>query len=99
MAFFKWRKSEPAPARETEAPTDDDAVEQPEDEQPEGALDDDEDAHDDESDDHEDDGGVDEDVERSWRARAAAVIVGGASTGSKRPEALYGAGADFGPTH
>ncbi|HKG96084.1 MAG TPA: aminotransferase class III-fold pyridoxal phosphate-dependent enzyme, partial [Gemmatimonadaceae bacterium] len=100
MAFFKWRKSEPAPAGETEAPTDDDAVEQPEDEQPEGALDDDEDAHDDdESDDHEDDGGVDEDVERSWRARAAAVIVGGASTGSKRPEALYGAGADFGPTH
>jgi glutamate-1-semialdehyde aminotransferase len=34
-----------------------------------------------------------------WRARAADVIPGGASTGSKRPAALFGEGADFGPTH
>ena len=33
-----------------------------------------------------------------WRDRAEAVIPGGASTGSKRAEALYGAGGD-GPTH
>jgi glutamate-1-semialdehyde aminotransferase len=32
-------------------------------------------------------------------ARAANVIPGGASTGSKRPDALYGADTDFGPTH
>ena len=31
--------------------------------------------------------------------RAAASIVGGASTGSKRPEALYGAPTPAGPTH
>ena len=31
--------------------------------------------------------------------RAAATIVGGASTGSKRPEALYGRSAPAGPTH
>ena len=34
-----------------------------------------------------------------WRARAADVIPGGASTGSKRAAALYGEGTDFGPTH
>jgi glutamate-1-semialdehyde 2,1-aminomutase len=34
-----------------------------------------------------------------WRTRAAAVIPGGASTGSKRPEALFGPDTDFGPTH
>ena len=28
-----------------------------------------------------------------WRSRAAAVIPGGSSTGSKRPEALYGSRA------
>ena len=33
-----------------------------------------------------------------WRARAAAVIPGGSSTGSKRPDAMFGAGFD-GPTH
>ncbi len=33
-----------------------------------------------------------------WRARAAAIIPGGASTGSKRPDAMFGAGFD-GPTH
>ena len=34
-----------------------------------------------------------------YRERAAAVILGGASTGSKRPDALYGPGTAFGPTH
>jgi glutamate-1-semialdehyde 2,1-aminomutase len=34
-----------------------------------------------------------------WRARAAAVLPTGASTGSKRPEALYGSEDAIGPTH
>ena len=34
-----------------------------------------------------------------WRARAAQVIPNGASTGSKRPAALYGADDAVGPTH
>ena len=33
-----------------------------------------------------------------WRARAAAVIPGGTSTGSKRPDSMFGAG-HAGPTH
>ncbi len=33
-----------------------------------------------------------------WRSRAAAVIPGGTSTGSKRPDAMFGAGQP-GPTH
>ena len=33
-----------------------------------------------------------------WRARAAAVIPGGTSTGSKRPDAMFGLG-QAGPTH
>ncbi len=33
-----------------------------------------------------------------WRARAAAVIPGGSSTGSKRPDAMFGPGV-AGPTH
>ena len=37
--------------------------------------------------------------EIDWRSRAAAVIPGGASTGSKRPEALYGRSDAEGPTH
>ncbi len=40
-----------------------------------------------------------EDLERSWRARARDVIPGGSSTGSKRPEALYGDGNEGGPSH
>ncbi|MCY7380782.1 MAG: aminotransferase class III-fold pyridoxal phosphate-dependent enzyme [Gemmatimonadaceae bacterium] len=36
---------------------------------------------------------------RSWRERAAAVLPTGASTGSKRAEALYGALDENGPTH
>jgi glutamate-1-semialdehyde 2,1-aminomutase len=40
-----------------------------------------------------------EDVDRSWRKRALDVLPGGGSTGSKRPEALYGDGNEAGPTH
>ena len=56
----------------------------------------------------DDDGGDDElpeqgdedtDLDLQWRSRAADVIPGGASTGSKRPEALYGMDAESGPTH
>jgi glutamate-1-semialdehyde 2,1-aminomutase len=36
---------------------------------------------------------------RATHLRAAATIVGGASTGSKRPEALYGRADPLGPTH
>ncbi|MBC7791360.1 MAG: aminotransferase class III-fold pyridoxal phosphate-dependent enzyme [Anaerolineae bacterium] len=35
----------------------------------------------------------------TWRVRAADLIPGGASTGSKRPDALYGPETSFGPTH
>ena len=45
----------------------------------------------------EHDGALDE--AREWRERAADVIPGGASTGSKRPAALYGSDATLGPTH
>ncbi|HEX6964480.1 MAG TPA: aminotransferase class III-fold pyridoxal phosphate-dependent enzyme [Gemmatimonadaceae bacterium] len=38
-------------------------------------------------------------IDADWRRRAAAVIPGGASTGSKRPDALFGPESDFGPTH
>ncbi len=34
-----------------------------------------------------------------WRTRAADIIPGGASTGSKRPAALFGDGATSAPTH
>ena len=44
-------------------------------------------------------GDPDADLELDWRQRAAAVIPGGASTGSKRADALYGPGTSFGPTH
>lgn len=38
-------------------------------------------------------------ADSAWRDRAAAVIPGGASTGSKRPDALFGDGAYACPTH
>src|SRR5690242_20491965 len=38
-------------------------------------------------------------LDSAWRARAAAVIPGGASTGSKRPDALFGEDAEDVPTH
>ena len=41
--------------------------------------------------------GIDPDLQ--WRDRAADVIPGGASTGSKRAAALYGENTVFGPTH
>src|ERR1035437_5236044 len=34
-----------------------------------------------------------------WAARAAELLPTGASTGSKRPEALYGTAEPTGPTH
>src|SRR6476660_5259544 len=37
--------------------------------------------------------------EIDWRARAAQVLPTGASTGSKRPAALYGSDDAVGPTH
>src|SRR5215207_6254600 len=40
----------------------------------------------------------DTDEDALWRDRASAVIPGGASTGSKRPDALYGE-AGVGPAH
>src|SRR5574338_1506065 len=45
----------------------------------------------------EGDAGIDHDAD--WRSRAADVIPGGASTGSKRPVALYGDASTTGPTH
>jgi glutamate-1-semialdehyde 2,1-aminomutase len=44
-------------------------------------------------------GDPDVDLDQQWRGRAADVIPGGASTGSKRPAALYGEGSTVGPTH
>lgn len=46
----------------------------------------------------EDTGGA-EAILGDWRLRAAAVIPGGASTGSKRPSALYGEHTDAGAAH
>lgn len=44
-------------------------------------------------------GAPEEAAERSWRARADSVLPTGASTGSKRAEALYGTADGNGPTH
>jgi len=44
------------------------------------------------------DEGVESPTDETWLARAHRVIVGGASTGSKRADRIYGAVAD-GPTH
>ena len=38
-------------------------------------------------------------TEDDWAARAAELLPTGASTGSKRPEALYGTSEPAGPTH
>lgn len=46
----------------------------------------------------ESDVGVEQD-DADWRARARAVLPTGASTGSKRAEAMYGSADAFGPTH
>lgn len=48
----------------------------------------------------EDDSGLPEEApDRGWTARAADVISGGASTGSKRPAGLYGTDTPSAPTH
>src|SRR5690242_576051 len=46
-----------------------------------------------------DDGPPEDIIERSWRDRAAAVLPTGASTGSKRPLALYGDETADAPAH
>lgn len=40
-----------------------------------------------------------DEIDAEWRDRAAAVIPGGTSTGSKRPAALYGPTSSRGPSH
>lgn len=40
-----------------------------------------------------------DDIDRDWRERAALVIPGGSSTGSKRPASIYGPDSSAGPTH
>ena len=40
-----------------------------------------------------------DEIDEDWRTRAAAVIPGGSSTGSKRPAALYGEATTTGPSH
>ncbi|MFN8579760.1 MAG: aminotransferase class III-fold pyridoxal phosphate-dependent enzyme [Gemmatimonadaceae bacterium] len=40
-----------------------------------------------------------EDIDQEWQSRAAAVIPGGASTGSKRPQSMYGVAEPAAPTH
>ena len=48
----------------------------------------------------EPEGALDADgIDLDWRERAAIVIPGGTSTGSKRPAALYGPGSTLGPAH
>ncbi len=70
------------------------AADQPEPESP------DEDAPSDLSVAPEDDSNLPEEApDRPWFERAAAVIAGGASTGSKRPEAMWGTAEPDGPTH
>ena len=81
--LFRGRSPEPTPEREPDALIDETAVE-------EGG---------DETDVPPEWDATGEDVERSWRARASDVLPGGSSTGSKRPEALYGEGNESGPSH
>ena len=81
--LFRGRSPEPTPERDPDALTDESAVEESGDE---AEVPPEWDA-------------TGEDLDRSWRARAADVLPGGSSTGSKRPEALYGEGNESGPTH
>ena len=81
--LFRGRSPEPTPEREPDALTDETVVE-------EGG---------DETDVPPEWDATGEDIERSWRARASDVLPGGSSTGSKRPEALYGEGNESGPSH
>ncbi len=43
--------------------------------------------------------GSEDSLDPHWRARARDAIPGGASTGSKRPDSLWGDGDEDGPTH
>lgn len=87
MPFFRRSRPAEAPAPAAEAVEQDDA---------DGEAD---------ADDQDDELGApeelegDDDIEADWARRAAAVIPGGSSTGSKRPEALYGEAPDGRPTH
>src|SRR5437868_4251201 len=57
------------------------------------------DADESEDDDANSDGDAEETPYVGWRERAEAVLPMGASTGSKRTEALYGGADADGPTH
>ncbi|MFL5578125.1 MAG: aminotransferase class III-fold pyridoxal phosphate-dependent enzyme [Gemmatimonadaceae bacterium] len=84
MAFFRSRKSESPPLSVPQPEhVADDAID---DETPEGG--------DEYGDEYRED-----DVAREWRDRADAVIPGGASTGSKRPAALFGPDDATSPAH
>ena len=93
MRFFRFRDRSATPA-----PTDDarEGAEETEESSSAARAADSADEADEEIDYAVPDEETDEDT--LWRDRAAAVIPGGASTGSKRPEALYGE-AGTGPTH
>lgn len=82
--FFRKREEHPSPDDKAEEPT-----------VPDGQLD--EDAADESLPPEFDEGA--HAIEISWRDRASAVLPGGTSTGSKRPDALYGPGNEEGPTH
>lgn len=84
--FFRG-KQDPAPPDEASTPEEEDL--------PADAIDEDDDASDvppewDEASDE---------IDVSWRRRAADVIPGDSSTGSKSPASVYGAGNEQGPTH
>jgi glutamate-1-semialdehyde aminotransferase len=83
--FFRGKQQQSSPERE------------PDEETAEAQVDDEEPAAEDDVPPEWDATG--EDVERSWRTRARDVLPGGASTGSKRPAALYGDLNEAGPTH
>jgi glutamate-1-semialdehyde aminotransferase len=85
--FFRRRDSESAPRAE------------PEEDEPQAGLEQAGDAPPEEEAMAPEHDGELEQHEQRWRARAADVIPGGTSTGSKRPHALYGEGNTSGPTH
>lgn len=88
MRFFRRKEQQPPAPAEAVSDLADEEVEAPY-------------ADDDASEDAVPEGEAEDEIgaDEAWSRRAAAVIAGGASTGSKRREALYGEGADFGPTH
>jgi glutamate-1-semialdehyde 2,1-aminomutase len=66
---------------------------------PEGEPPEDDDAEAESADDEGDEGAPEESSDVPWSERAAAVIVGGSSTGSKRFETLWGAPDAHAPSH